>query len=121
MARRYPSDMAKTARERVESDPTSSDLYQALLASFRTLSEVKVEEKATSLHVVHGRAFAGVHPRRGGLLVNIVLDQPIDSGRTHRVEQVSANRWHNEVLLSSPDDLDAEFDGWIAEAYRQSG
>src|SRR3712207_3844656 len=111
--------MTKTARERIESDPISSDLYEALLARFQTLGDVEVEEKATSFHVVHGRAFAGVHPRRGGLLVNIVLDQPISSGRTHRVEQVSANRWHNEVLLSRRDDLDAQFDGWVAEAYRQ--
>ena len=113
--------MARTARERIESDPVSSALYRALLDRLRSRGDVEIEEKATSFHLVHGRAFAGVHPRRGGLLVNIVLDHPIESSRTQRVDQVSAARWHNEVLLTTPDDLDAEFDLWMREAYALTG
>ena len=109
--------MARKARERIESDPVSAALYRHLLDRLRSLGDVEIEEKATSFHVVHGRAFAGVHPRRAGLLVNIVLDHPIESSRTHRVEKVSAARWHNEVLLTTPDDLDAEFERWIRDAY----
>jgi hypothetical protein len=109
--------MAKTARERIDADPVASVLYGTLLERFRALRDVEVEEKSTSFHVVHGRAFAGVHPRRAALLVNIVLDHPIQSDRTHRVDQVSAGRWHNEVLLTRIQDLDAEFDDWVREAY----
>jgi hypothetical protein len=106
--------MAKTARQRIEQDPIAADLLPALCNKFEHLDGVEIEEKATSFHVVHGRAFAGIHPRKGGLLVNVVLDHPIDSERTHRVEQVSAKRWHNELVLKTS----AELDGWIAEAHR---
>ncbi len=64
----------------------------------------------------NGRAFLGVHPRRGALRVNVVLQRALTSRRVDKVEQVSRGRFHNEVLLTVPDDLDEEFGGWVAEA-----
>ena len=113
--------MAKTARERIDADETSSAIYEALLERVQALDGVSVEEKSTSFHLVRGRAIGGVHPRRGGLLVTIVLDRQIDSERLFRADRVSANRWHNEVLLTAPSDLDDEFEGWLTEAYARAG
>jgi len=113
--------MARTARERIDGDPLSAALYTALIQEVDQIGEYEVEEKLTSIHVVHGRAFLGVHPRRGALLVNIVLDHPLDSARLHRTEQVSAARWHHEILLHTPAELDAELIGWITNAYALTG
>ena len=109
--------MARAARERIDGDPLSAALYTALIQEVGQIGQFEVEEKLTSIHIVHGRAFLGVHPRKGALLVNIVLDHPLDSARLHRTEQVSAARWHHEILLHSIKDLDPELVGWISEAY----
>jgi hypothetical protein len=109
--------MAVPARERIDGDPVSAALYTALIHEVGRIGEHEVEEKLTSIHVVHGRAFLGVHPRKGALLVNIVLDHALDAARLHRTEQVSASRWHHEILLHSPAELDAELVGWITNAY----
>ncbi|MFE4834860.1 DUF5655 domain-containing protein [Arthrobacter sp. NPDC056691] len=61
--------------------------------------------------------FRTFHPRRGGILVNIVLTRELESARIHRAERVSANRWHNEVILKDPAEIDAELLAWISEGY----
>ena len=82
--------MARTARDRIEGDPLSAAVYAALIEEVGKIGEYDVEEKLTSIHVVHGRAFLGVHPRKGALLVNIVLDHPLDPARLHRTSLSSA-------------------------------
>ena len=109
--------MSRTARDRIEGDPLSASLYAALIQEVAQIGEHEIEEKLTSIHIVHGRAFLGVHPRKSALLVNIVLDHPLGSARLHRTEQVSAARWHHEILRHSPAELDAELVGWITAAY----
>jgi Domain of unknown function (DUF5655) len=106
-----------TALEKIDSRSTSKEVYAAILALLDRLGPYEVENKKTSLHLTHGRAFLGVHPRAAGLLVNIVLTAPLDSPRVRKAEQVSANRCHNEVVVSSPTDVDDEVAAWIAEAY----
>jgi hypothetical protein len=109
--------MARTARERINGDPLTAAIYAALLDELDRVGEYQVEEKQSSIHLVNRRAFLGVHPRKGALLLNIVLDHPLDSPRLHRTEQVSASRWHHEVLLHSPHDIDSELTTWIAAAH----
>jgi len=109
--------MARTAKERIDSDPVSSAVYRALVDQVSGLPGCELQENASSFHMTHGRAFLGIHPRRGGLLVNIVLAARLDSARVHRSEQVSANRWHNEIILQDPADIDADLIAWIREGY----
>jgi hypothetical protein len=113
--------MARTARERIDGDPVSSSVYGALLDHIYALDGCELQENASSFHVAHGRAFLGLHPRRGGILVNIVLDRQLESDRVHRVERVSAKRWHNEVILKDPSEIDAEMLAWIREGYALTG
>ncbi|MDI2035618.1 hypothetical protein PJL15_02750 [Paenarthrobacter nitroguajacolicus] len=84
---------------------------------FGGLEGCELQENASSFHVLHGRAFLGIHPRRGGILLNIVLDRELTSDRVHKAEQVSANRWHNEVIVKEPSGVDAELLDWIREGY----
>jgi hypothetical protein len=109
--------MARTARERIDGDPISSSVFGSLLDKISPLEGCELQENASSFHVVHGRAFLGIHPRRGGILVNIVLTRELESPRIHRAERVSANRWHNEVILKHPLEIDAELLSWVSEGY----
>jgi hypothetical protein len=97
--------------------PASQATYARLIAAVARLGPFDVEEKKTSLHLTHGRAFAGVHPRATGIIVNLVLDAPLENARVHKSEQVSANRHHVEFKVEDPAEIDAQLMGWMKKAY----
>jgi hypothetical protein len=109
--------MEQDVLAKILSDPTSSVIYAKLLEVLKQLGSFEVEPKQTSLHLTNGRAFVGVHPRKGALLLNIVTSEALTSDRFQRTEQISAHRWHNEIVLSSPGDIDQELAAWLAQAY----
>jgi len=97
--------------------PASQSTYAKVVAEIGKLGPFEVEEKKTSLHLSHGRAFAGVHPRATGIILNLVLDSPLKNARVHKCEQVSANRHHVEFKLEDPAQIDAQLVGWMKKAY----
>ena len=109
--------MEENALSKIQSNDSSSAIYKKLLDELNKFAEFEVEVKKTSLHISHGRAFLGVHPRKDGLLVNIVIDAALGGSRLKKVEKVSANRFHNEIVLSSPEELDDELKNWLKQAY----
>ena len=92
-------------------------IYAALLKTVSKFGAVRAEEKKTSIHLCAKTGFAGVHPRKSAVLLNIRSDAPIKSKRIRKVEKVSANRFHNEMLLETPKDVDAEVTAWLKAAY----
>lgn len=100
--------------------PVTRAIYDRLVEVIAGFGPFRIEPKTVSIHIARRSGFAGVHPRKAGLLLNIVLDAPIYSKRVRRYEQVSKNRVHNELLLSSPDDVDRELRAWLAAAYALS-
>jgi len=99
-------------------DDVVRSIYDRLLETLRTIGPFQEEPKKTSLHLVHTVGFAGVHPRKSYLLLNLRTDHPIKSQRITKTEQVSKSRFHNEVKLASPGDIDEELLGWLKDAYR---
>jgi hypothetical protein len=110
-----------TALDKITGSEPAGSIYTALLEKLKSVGPFKVEPKASSLHVVHKRAFLGVHYRKTGLLLNIVLDRPLNTPRLKSSEQVSRSRYHNEVLLATPGEVDRELVGWMKEAHRLTG
>ncbi len=98
--------------------PVVGEICARLLRGLMELGPLREESKQTSVHLARTAGFAGVHPGQGALLLNLRTARPIDSPRVVRREQVSTGRWHNEVPLSSVDDVDAELLGWLREADR---
>ena len=103
-----------------KSEPNVEKTYTAILRAVSKFGDVRAEEKKTSIHVCAKTGFAGVHPRKSAILLNIRSATPIKSERIRKVERVSANRFHNEMLLESPKDVDAEVVGWLKAAYALS-
>ena len=103
------------------SEPQVQALAVALIERAASLPGVAVDPKGTCIHLNHRVAFAGLHPRKGALLLNIRTMAPIESNRIRKVERVSSNRCHNELLLASVDELDEELMGWIAQAHALAG
>jgi hypothetical protein len=51
------------------------------------------------------------------LLLTLKADHRVTSPRVHRAEQTSANRWHLELRLRGPEEVDAEVRALLAQAY----
>jgi hypothetical protein len=109
--------MIEQADALATASPVALALYQELLQALAPLGAFEVEVKKTSIHLVRSSAFAGVHPRKQHLLVTIKAAAPIRSGRVVKAEQVSKNRWHLDVKVAVAGDIDAEFLGWLRQAY----
>jgi hypothetical protein len=91
--------------------------YQALLQALHSFGPFQEEPKKTSIHLVRNVGFAGVHPRKSALLLTIRTEQPIQSSRITKTEQVSKHRYHNDMKLTSPGEVNAELIGWLKAAY----
>lgn len=115
--------MAEDAIERIfaRSEPRVRALAETLIERVRGLPGVSVDPKGTCIHLNRRVAFAGLHPRKAAILLNLRLSARIDSPRIRKVERVSANRYHNELLIDSPEALDTELAGWLAEAHALAG
>jgi hypothetical protein len=109
------TDAERLLFERAE--PRVPQTYAAILAAVAAFGPVTVEAKKTSIHLVAGSAFAGVHPQKSKLRLNIRADHRIDSPRIRKAEQVSARRFHNELDLAGPDEVDPELTAWLRDAY----
>ena len=91
--------------------------YDAVLRAAQALGPVREEAKKTSVHLVRSSAFAGVATRSTTLILTLKAATNVTSSRVRRAEQTSANRWHLEIPLATPVDVDAELRAWLKQAY----
>jgi hypothetical protein len=96
-------------------------IYERVLDTLRSIGPFHVEPKKTSIHLVHTVGFAGVHLRKSYVYLNLRTDKPITSPRVIKTEHVSKNRYHNEIKIVTPDDIDDELRSWLKDAYALSG
>jgi hypothetical protein len=111
-----------TVKEHFENRaPEVKATYAAILNAAKKLGPVKEEAKKTSIHLVRKSAFAGVATRRTALILTLKSDTDVASKRIGKREQASANRWHLEIKLEEPKQVDREVLGWIENAYALAG
>lgn len=95
--------------------------YGAILKAARTLGPVRVEPKQTSIHLARKTAFAGVATRRASLILTLKSATDITSPRIRKRERASAHRWHVEIELAAPREIDRELRAWLKRAYDLAG
>ena len=101
-------------------DKVVREIYECLLRKVEQCGTVSEDAKKTSIHLVNRTAFAGVATRKGAINLTIKGDRALSSSRVTKSEQVSAHRFHHEVKLTSPADIDSQLIGWLREAYKLS-
>ena len=101
--------------------PSVKATYEAILKAAKKLGPVKEEPKKTSIHLVRKSAFAGIATRKSALILTLKSDSDLSSKRIHKREQASANRWHLEIKLESPETVDGELVTWLKKAYELAG
>src|SRR5260221_4857023 len=103
-----------------DKDPAVRQIYDRLLKAAKKFGPVGEEPKKTSIHLMNQTAFAGVATRKSALVLTIKSDRKLSSPRIHKSEQTSARRFHHEVKLTSPAEVDAELVKWLKDAYALS-
>ena len=98
-------------------DPAVRATYLRLLEAARSLGPVAEDPKKTSIHLVRDTAFAGVATRRSSLILTLKSAKDIRSPRVDKREQTSAHRWHVEIRLEQPADVDRQLASWLSAAY----
>jgi hypothetical protein len=101
-------------------DASVKATYDRLLQKTRQFGRVSEEPKKTSIHLVNRTAFAGVATRKSAIILTVKSDRQLSSPRIHKSERTSANRFHHEVKLGAPSEVDAELVKWLRDAYELS-
>ena len=104
-----------------KSDPGVLATYRRILETVRELGPVSEEAKKTSIHLVRRTAFAGVATRRSSLVLTLKSATDVRSPRIEKREQASANRWHLEIRLQDPAQVDRQLTTWLKAAYKLAG
>jgi uncharacterized protein DUF5655 len=111
-----------TVKEHFENRaPEVKTTYAAILKAAKKLGPVSEEAKQTSIHLVRKTAFAGVATRKTALILTLKSDRDVLSRRIARCQQASAHRWHLEIKLENPEEVDRELIGWLKKGYELAG
>ena len=116
-----PSDRNGIFRHFDGRSPGVHRTYKKILAAVRRFGAVGEEFKKTSIHLTNKTAFAGIQTRREFLILTVKSREDIKSDRIFRREQTSPNRWHLEMKLYRPVEVDTELKIWLKRAYDLSG
>jgi hypothetical protein len=92
-------------------------IYRKIVDTSSALGPVAEDPKKTSIHLNRRVAFAGVQTRTDALILTLKADRDIKHRRVHKAEQTSANRWHFEVRLNDPAEVDEQILQWLHASY----
>ena len=92
--------------------------FDRVLAAVRGFGPVTVLPEKTRIALHVRMSFAAFMPRIRWLDGHLVLARTVHSGRFRKVETYSPRNVLHAFRLESPDEVDEEFVGWLAEAYR---
>ena len=111
-----------TVQEHFEGrSPAVRAVYERLLEAARHFGPFQEEPKKTSIHLARKTAFAGVATRKSALILTLKSETDLPSPRIAKRDQASAHRWHLEVRLEDPSQVDGELEGWLRAAYELAG
>src|SRR5262249_43458090 len=97
--------------------PQVRAVYERLLEIVARFGPVREEPKKTSIHLRNRTAFAGVATRKDALILTVKAASDLSHARIIKHEQTSANRWHLDFRLESPDQLDSQMESWLRDAF----
>ena len=97
-----------------------NDTYNKIKKILNNFGSITYEVKQTSIHCVKNVAFVGLHPKKAVLDLNIVLNRSLNGLFNSKTEQVSKNRFHNEIRIINPGQINAALIKVLKESYLMS-
>lgn len=99
------------------SAPAVRATFDRVLAVLTAAGPFEVLPQRTRIALHARMSFAAFTPRSGWLDGHLVLARTIESARFRRVETFSPRNVLHAFRLTSPDEIDPQFQGWLVEAY----
>ena len=93
------------------------ELYDVLVAAIREVGPVIVLPEKTRIAFQVRMSFAVAMPRMAWIDGHLVLARRVEHARFRRVETFSPRNHLHAFRLERPEEIDAEFRGWLADAY----
>jgi hypothetical protein len=98
-------------------DPELRELFDRFVAAVP--GPVTINATTSRITLQTRMRFAGIdRPRKRHLLANFVLTRRVESERLARVEHVPPYYYVHRLRLYGPEDIDAELQSWLTEAYQ---
>lgn len=94
-------------------------ITEGILEILHQFGHYHIEIKKTSLHIVKEKAFLGIHLKKKWVDINIVSNRAISHHLITKVDQVSKNRYHNNLRLTGLSDIDASITVLLKIAYER--
>ncbi len=104
-------------RHFVGTAPAVRATFDELLAVVQSIGPVEVLPEKTRIALHVRMSFAACVPRSRWLDGHLVLARRVDSPRFRRIETFSPRNVLHAFRLTSPEEIDDEFRGWLREAY----
>jgi hypothetical protein len=98
-------------------DSSMFSLYRALLALVRRCGPVTVIPEKTRIVFQTRMSFMAVAPRQLHLIGHFVFARRVANPRFQKIETISPRNYVHHFCLEREDELDAEFEGFVREAY----
>jgi len=98
--------------------PSVRQTFDRILEAVYALGPVTVLPEKTRIALHVRMSFAAFVPRNQWLDGHLVLDRRIDSARFRRIDEYSPRNIVHVFRLGAPDEVDEEFRGFLALAYR---
>ncbi|MEO8189593.1 MAG: DUF5655 domain-containing protein [Acidobacteriota bacterium] len=98
-------------------DPAIFTLFELLEKLVRRCGPFKVVADKTRIVFEARRPFLIVSPRQMHLIGQLVLDRRLPHPRFQKIGTTPEGRVAHHFCLERPDELDAQFEEWIREAY----
>lgn len=98
-------------------DPRIRALFDAFVRSVEAIGPVRVLPEKTRIAFQVRMSFAQITPRRHHLDGHIVLARRVEGGPFRKVETISRRNHVHHFRIGTPDDLTAEFEALLREAY----
>jgi hypothetical protein len=92
-------------------------VFEAVLAFVETLGPVHVEPVSVGIFLKRGRTFAELRPRERWVALSFSLRRSVRHRLIVRKVLPYHGRYFHVANVRTPDDLDDEVRGWLAEAY----
>lgn len=101
-----------------KSEPQVLAVFRKFEKLVRTCGPVtRIVQKTRTTFMVRVR-FASVYPRRSYFDCGFFLKRKINSPRFAKIEHLGRSDYVHHIKIYSADQFDAEFKGWLREAYR---
>ena len=98
-------------------DPRVRQTFDHVLETVRESGPVLVLAEKTRIALQVRMSFAAFVPRKKWLNGHLIRARRVDSPRFYKVEVYSPRNVLHAFRLHAPEEVDAEFGGWLSEAY----